>query len=416
MATFIVVLTSLFYPPTVGIGAEGEPNVAMQGALVAIALVTGLAAATAADVRRIAFRVPAVFATSVSALMVLTALQSAQPFDGIARGGWFGAVALVLMWLVVSEEQWSDAIVVLCVPIAIFAVASVVAYPVADVEFQGGGEFFNERLFPWPRLRGLALNHTILGVGGAGLVIVAIGLGRSLRTSTTIAFGTIGIVSLLASHSRAALGAVAIAGIVEVVRSRRAQLLAVVAGGSGILGLSLLAGVGADTLDRSDEQEAIGLSGDVGVLTGRADVWDEAWRFALERPVAGHGVGGFAAHTGEQFRMGHRLWDPVHAHNLALELFVDQGLLGVANLVAMVVAVAVLRHRIPPAGVGLLLMVGLHSVVESLLYGAPNTGWFFVVVVLTSMAKTDSADVPERTPQLDNAEPEHRPYDQPVGS
>jgi O-antigen ligase len=416
IATVVVVLTSLFYPPTVGIGEEGAPDVAVQGALVAVAAVAGLAALSSTDVRRLTVRVPAVFASMTCVLMVLTAVQSSQPFDGIARGVWFGSVGLVLMWLVVGEDRWADVLVVLCVPIAVFAVASVAAYPFADVEFQGGGEFFNERLFPWPRLRGLAVNHTVLGVAGAGLIVTAVGVGQSLRRSTSIAFAAIGVLSLLASHSRAALGAVAVAVVLEVARSRREYLVPVVAAGAAIVGLGLLAGGGANTLDRSDEQEAIGQSGELGVLTGRGDVWNEAWNFGLERPMTGHGVGEFAALTGEQFEAGHRLWDPVHAHNVALELFTDQGLLGLANLLVLIVAVVVLRHRIPAGGLGLFVAVGLHSVVEGLLYGAPHTGWMFVVVVVAWMARSESAvGVAEPTIYLDRPETDHHPYDHPVG-
>lgn len=391
--TPLVVFSCNFYLPTVGVGTENAPNLAAQGALIAISLIGGVFALADRRVRQLVLRAPLVFAFVLAGWMAVSALQTSEPLDGAVRGLWFAAASLVVAWTVVSE-RWPTALLILAAPIAAFIFIGVAAKPFADVEFQGS-EFFNERLFPWPRFRGLSANHTIIGLGGALVCSIAFSVGKKWPPGISGLILSCGALGVLASHSRAAIGALALGLLLEVCRSRRHLLTPIIAGGLVLSSLWLLSGGSTAILDRSDEQDDLDATtaAETDLLTGRGEVWGEAMDFAGRNPLIGSGVGTFADHTALQFEQGVRLWDPVHAHNVVLELLVDQGLVGVFNLFAMAVSLVLLRAHLRPGSVGILAIVGAHSMVEGLFYGAPTAGWLLVVAVLAATAVSDSSEV-----------------------
>ena len=390
LITPLVVISANFYLPTVGVGTENTPNLAAQGALVAVSLAAAALGLADRRVRALILRSPLVFAFILAGWMAISALQSNEPLDGVARGIWFAAVALVVTWTVVVE-RWDKALLVLAAPLAGFVLISVLAYPFADVGFQGN-EFFNERLFPWPRFRGLSANHTVIGLSGALIASAALSVGSAWGRTTALAIFAAGVVGVLASHSRAAIGALVLGALVEVAQSRRDLIRPVAAGALMLVGVWLLTGGGLSILDRSEAQELVtaSVTAETGFLTGRGNVWAEAFDFAMARPLTGNGVGAFASQTATQFDNGIRQWDPVHAHNAVLEIFVDQGLVGVFNLVALGTSLVVLRSHVARGSISMLAIVAAHSMVEGLFYGSPTTGWVMAVAVLAATAASDS--------------------------
>ena len=86
----------------------------------------------------------------------------------------------------------------------------------------------------------------------------------------------------------------------------------------GALGLCALAGVGVGGLLESVGRDAS--------LTGRDVLWAALWDTAWERPVFGHGFGGFWTPNRGLTLVG--TWNPRQAHNTYLDVFVELGILG----------------------------------------------------------------------------------------
>ncbi|MEK7757816.1 MAG: O-antigen ligase family protein, partial [Planctomycetota bacterium] len=101
-----------------------------------------------------------------------------------------------------------------------------------------------------------------------------------------------------------------------------------------------------------DGQSLIGRS---ETLRFRGYAWSYAWRMFQEKPLTGHGQGGFAL-TGDSFAVGDVLNDPLvfesridHAHNEWLEVMSDLGSVGIlllaaAVLITFLTAMAALRR------------------------------------------------------------------------
>ena len=380
----VVSISGVIYPPTLGIGAEAEPNLLATAVLILpAAVVAGLTLRTTA---------PAV-AGSVAGLLVLSAawmaiaaVQAPDPLPGVVRGGWFVAMALSLFWAT-QQLGYMRTLRALVIAVAITIVAGVTLLSVAEVRVPDTGSLFDEPIFPWPRLRGLGANQTVIGFSGTLVFLSALVLRRDLGQRVTTLLLLIGAMGVLASHNRAAIGAIAVGIAVHAVTHRSRKSLIIASAGVTVIGLLLVFVDVGEAIVRDTSGTAVSFwsEGDPGVVTGRSEVWQSAIDHAMESPITGQGNGSFQEFTSSEYELLRARWDPTHAHSVIFEVFVDQGLVGLIVLAAVLVA-AIRGWRSWPLGGALLLAaIASHSLVESVFYASPGARWQFLILVLAGV-------------------------------
>ncbi len=159
--------------------------------------------------------------------------------------------------------------------------------------------------------------------------------------------------------------------------------------------------------------ERFALGGQEGAeIAGRRDIWSTAFSIWVEEPVIGTGLGGFPGSyatvrvSGKQFLADTQFQPPPHAHNLGLQLLVEQGLVGFTAFGA-VVAVALRgavevrrsRHRgIAVVGAALLAsLLGMlvHNLFDVTLLesgGVQLWGTLGVLSAMVGLARTEGVD------------------------
>lgn len=198
-------------------------------------------------------------------------------------------------------------------------------------------------------------------------------------------------VLLVGSESKtmlvAALGPTGLMAVYQAFRSRKTL--------RGAVMLSL-AGSGVFTMAFATANIAVlarWLDKDV-TLTGRVPMWENLIPIALERPILGHG---YAATFGGYFSPIHEVWiqnrwNPSHAHNALLHLWLELGLVAVVLFVVIygrAVTRAIQIVAIVPGAIGLwpltfLTTTLLVSITESGMSSNPLGWMMFVVAVLVS--------------------------------
>ena len=130
--------------------------------------------------------------------------------------------------------------------------------------------------------------------------------------------------------------------------------------------------------------EAI-LSGDARNSFLRLEIWSAAWTLISERPLLGHGQ------INERFLL-HQLLDQewwFRAHQTYLSYWIGGGLLGLASgLFFQMSAFALILHRssrdLRPAVIGLVIVVGLNGLTESIFQSFVSVQFFVLLVLLLS--------------------------------
>jgi exopolysaccharide production protein ExoQ len=205
-----------------------------------------------------------------------------------------------------------------------------------------------------------------------------------------------GFAGLALSKSRTTLLALIVAAALAAVLSAKGmQRWLVMSLGAAVLCLGGIAAnfVSVSDLDQSLDVASMGRRENVSSLTGRLPLWNELWKSAEKRPLAGHGYGGF---WGEKNVLKYSeifAWHIPHAHNGYLDLMLAVGVIGAALYVAWVVATAVVAgvrfERRDDAGdlfvVCLLVFSLVHAVTESKFPGA-GIGAYFVLMAMAAVA------------------------------
>lgn len=387
----VVVLCGVIHLPTIGIGELGNPDPKFQAMLILPSLFAALRVVTAPSWRVLLDPVIVTLLLSI-AWMGASSLLGPEPIDGLARSAWFGASAIALVGSVhrIGPEL---AITTASLATALFIAAGLALHLTGLVDGAWGVELASEPLFPWTRLNALGANQTVLGLTGALTALSVIVTHRRLGLLGSFAICAIGLAGTLASHNRSAIAA-ALVGLIAAAFWARQRWSLVVAGGvTAAMGASLLSSRVTRRFNRdalaSDDSFDFYNGAERGVLTGRGEVWRNAWDFAMQRPLIGHGSGAYAQYTDARFLNGIERWDPNHPHNVALELFVDQGVIGVLLALAVVVAIVRAHGRWQPWTVALFVALVTHGVVEAMFYGSPSPRWTLFVIAATSLASTD---------------------------
>lgn len=171
----------------------------------------------------------------------------------------------------------------------------------------------------------------------SGLVLAKIEK-RRRWTFWTCSF--VGFVFLLLSGSRTALVATLLAVTVYVAAESSRTTKTAILSGAGILfsALVLYLGVGsasavksAFTLGRDDAD-------DVETFTGRTVIWQDVSKYIGERPVAGHGYGGFWNSTHISQVSDEEEWGVPDSHSAYVDYLLTIGVVGLALYVACLLA------------------------------------------------------------------------------
>lgn len=206
----------------------------------------------------------------------------------------------------------------------------------------------------------------------------------------------VGLLGLALSKSRttllALIVAAALAALLSVKGIQRWLVLS-----CGVV-MFCLAGIAANfvsvaDVDQTFDVASMGRRENVSSLTGRLPLWNELWKSAEKRPLAGHGYGGFWSEKNVLKYSEIFAWHIPHAHNAYLDLMLAVGVLGALFYVAWVIATAfVAGRRYEARGnagdlfvVCLLVFSLVHAVTESKFPGA-SIGAFFVLMAMAAAA------------------------------
>jgi hypothetical protein len=193
---------------------------------------------------------------------------------------------------------------------------------------------------------------------------------RLLTTAMFAAAAAVVVAALLMTGSRGGIAATVGALLVTLAlhvhrqgeRSRAAGPVALLLAALAVVALSLLL---ADYLS--------GAGGTGDDLVNRMSLWRAALSAVAERPLLGHGAGAYAQVVSAHFETVTGLRTYRQAHNTWLEIVAGLGIpvaavwVSTLGLVAVRIARAALvrrRYGVPLAGLGAMLLVGLHGLVD----------------------------------------------------
>jgi O-antigen ligase len=249
-------------------------------------------------------------------------------------------------------------------------------------------------LFWDPSIYGRFLVVTIL----AALVLILFGRWRGLDLPLVLVIAGLWV-ALLVSFSQSSFVALVAGVVLAAVLAWRWRSLAAVALAAAIM---IPVGVAAPQLERF--RDSLSSSSDDGLnraTGGRFDLVSEGVRIAVDRPLAGVGVGGFERAYDERAQGPRRFKEPA-SHNVAVTVAAESGVVGLALLVWLVGAAFVLtlrRTRAAPRAVriaGLIAGIGLFAVfVHGLFYDAfleDPIVWIFLGLAALAARESEAGD------------------------
>lgn len=242
----------------------------------------------------------------------------------------------------------------------------------------------------------LAHKNTLGALMSTGAVVAGFAFATNATGRMTALALILACVALtLLSRSATALIALAVAmpiglGLAWIATLRRGEDRLVASAICVLLG-------GALAYVLSDETEAVlALIGRSGSFTGRDLIWSAVWSVIGERPWLGYGHTFWSYDSPLRITLWQQLgWAPPHAHNLALDLWLQLGLLGLAAAGAIVTVslwrgARLLYGRITPFGLlwlVLLLQMLVRGVTETTLVEPGVTGMFWLTLIHAALAR-----------------------------
>ena len=172
--------------------------------------------------------------------------------------------------------------------------------------------------------------HWVVFGAATGAVSIALAVAGQGRIGTLALIGAIAafVMALVPSSKRPL---VAMAGAVVVI-------------GGLVLASSLAGGIrplyedfesAASRGEVSDDAAS-----DIGSLNGRIDIWPEILSQARLEPVSGHGLGNDREIVSQLYADGRISWQALHTHNLALQVLLTTGVVGLILIFIAIVATA----------------------------------------------------------------------------
>lgn len=318
------------------------------------------------------------------ALLVVSTLWSAFPSLTLR----FSTPLLVVLFLgywMVSVFRLDQLLGIL---VTVLAVGMFVQYL-----FVFGLPQFGQSRLGWS---GTGINKNVLGRDMAFATanfVIAAGVFRRYRIILVV-LAALSMVLVVGSESATSLtGTIFVVGMIvvsQLFRSRRTLY--------GAIGVSLLGG-GAVAIFIATANLALlaDLLGKDVTLTGRTLLWEASLREGFNRPLLGHGWGGFWQGWLSPSRpvLDLNTWQPPHAHNALIDYFVTVGLVGVLLAVGFFVrffvrSARVVRNRPGALGLWPIAIASFAFVFSISEFGIVSRSLFFLMfVVHVSVAGLD---------------------------
>lgn len=188
------------------------------------------------------------------------------------------------------------------------------------------------------RFQGLFSNPNTLGMIGALVLPVSLGLWRHTKSQLYLAAAVITAAAVVMSNSRTAATALILAGLWVLIRARNsraiAMLLPITILTAGLSSIGLLMGVAVPApvvslLARFTANEG----GDL--LNSRDIAWVNARRLFLERPIEGYGYSAGPSLFSSQRDSGQLLFASDVVHNSYMQWLLELGLMGLVPLLLL---------------------------------------------------------------------------------
>lgn len=198
-------------------------------------------------------------------------------------------------------------------------------------------------------------------VGLGALVAIYLGDSRTGTVALAAAFATFAV-SVAPRHVRPAI---ALSGVAIAVG---ALVLAVnVAGGLLELG---------EVVETSISRDPAQVESEISSLNGRLQIWPEVLGEVAEQPIGGHGLGNDRTVLAGLWADGRLGWPAQHTHNLALQVLLTTGIVGLALLGSGIIAtLARALSAEHPFGSSILVLVLVDGISEAAIR-VPSFGWF----------------------------------------
>ena len=376
---FVVLLA--IEPTASGLSSETASIDAVRWAQFAIVITIGLLTVTFHGFPRVAIEPPTGFLLGAACWMMLAALVSDNPLADMVIAI---ATATVIVMASAMVTRHGFTRVVHAAGLGIIIVVLIGCFVSAARS----------------ELRWSGLHGGFNGFGIHGAVIIAISVHAWLRSSSPLALLPlpIGLIAVIMSDSKVAIASVALAGI-AFVRSRlpplSALLITIV-----IVAVAFSSTVGSTVADRV--AVSISRSGDseeITTLTGRTDIWEVGIDAAVDSPTFGVGPTGVRDLYADALADGDIGFDAGEAHNGLLQIVLAAGVpAGALLLLGIGAAVVRVAQRPQPLQDGILAIVALHALTESLVR-EPRVMWFLLAAAVAATTPSGRPREPARPRQ-----------------
>jgi O-antigen ligase len=268
--------------------------------------------------------------------------------------------------------------------VTLWGLAFVTIVPPLRALFYPGPIFEDGRL-------GTSISPTGLSGMAATLLLTALAAGPLLRARWVGVLGVAGAgVMFLAGGKTAILGGVLSAVLFFAVQRRVGAAVGVFAG------LAVLGAMVISVTPVSSYLRNYLASGEASTLTGRTGLWDLAFPLIVNRPLTGYG---YASSRFVSVQVGGVIWDPANLHNGFLEALFNNGLLGLALVLAIQCAIIARLARVVrlsgcPAslrtvaiGGGAMLLNVLVAGMSNAVFGGRAEGPFVTMLALITISE-----------------------------
>jgi O-antigen ligase len=256
----------------------------------------------------------------------------------------------------------------------------------------------------WPLSSiGLGVNPNVIGGALAALLPLQVFALRSTRRWIKIVLPAITVIALLLTATRGAWLALAVATAMwiawqvitaRVTNQKRARWL--------WIGVVVIAGIliGGVLIATPLGERLLGLGGD------RRNIWQNSVDLIGDYPVTGIGLAGFEMVYSTYALLVH-VGHTIHAHNLWLDMWLNQGILGVIALAGLILNAVWPKPSSPwrmPALIALAVIL-LHSLVDDPFYGYGGAGLPLIFIPLGLLVRRSAQAASQGVTQRKKIQP-----------
>ena len=284
-----------------------------------------------------------VFAAATGAFIVSSALWSVAPSSTLLYGGML-AMNILAAHLMASDLDLGEAVTIVGRTILFLCIAGLIAYYLGVAQVFYYDPHGRPNLLGGQPFRGFFVHKITAGLyASLGVVWAMVMLRTRARLGALLVFTWV----VLLSSSSTAIALFAFAIVVSLLTSGAAKRR--VTGLSFFLLLAIAIGAAIAILI-SNWSGILGALGRDETLTGRTDLWQLGIATWAERPILGWGFAGFfdssEALNLRQSVAGFANYEIPHFHQSYIQTAVDLGIVGLAILVGIIIAILKSSYRL----------------------------------------------------------------------